>query len=98
MLYSGWLGLNSSGASEDAERARMPRFKFSQAERGSAGERSPATLGRGKRPREKQAKTGPAKQIKNLGTVPFQSCGIAKTGTVPVAECKFYRVENPIIS
>ncbi len=35
-------------------------------ERRSRCERSPATLGRGKRPREKQAKTGPAKKIDKM--------------------------------
>jgi len=38
-------------------------LKFCRAERGSAGERSFATLGQNKRPREKQSKTGPAKIV-----------------------------------
>ena len=53
----------SNGASEDAERAWLPRYLRSQAERGTAGERSFASLGQNKRPREKFDKTGPAKLL-----------------------------------
>jgi len=40
-------------------------LKIYLAERGSAGERNFATLGQNERPREKQAKTGPAKTLNN---------------------------------
>jgi hypothetical protein len=60
ICLSGWLGLTSSRASEDAERARLPRYLRNQAERGAAGERSFASLGQNKRPCEKQDKAGPA--------------------------------------
>ena len=50
-----------SRASEEPERAGLPSYLRRQAERGSAGERSFATLGQNKRPCEKQDKTGPAK-------------------------------------
>ena len=53
----------SSRASEEPERARLASFKQSFPERGSAGERNFATLGKNERPCEKQSKTGPAKPI-----------------------------------
>jgi len=46
-----------SGASEDAERAWFARYPDALRERGSAGERSFATLGQNKRPRESTDKT-----------------------------------------
>jgi hypothetical protein len=55
--------LDSSRASEDAERAGLTRYKVYRSERGAAGERSFATLGQNKRPCEKQDKTGPAKTV-----------------------------------
>jgi hypothetical protein len=55
--FSGWLGLISSGASEDAKAGMDALLRIYRAERGTAGERSFATLGQNKRPREKQDKT-----------------------------------------
>jgi len=52
IIFGGWVGLVSSGASEDAERAGLTRYLKSRSERGTAGERNFATLGQNERPRE----------------------------------------------